>query len=294
VSVYTVLEVEQGSDAWKQARFEKFTASQTAALYNLDPYRTLLQIAEEKRDRREPPVDPSKQQVFAMGHEAERAGREFLKRNYGLNLEPAVLVSSLVQDLLASLDGFNPDRGLIFEAKYMGREKFAKVKHGEIPPHHAYQVQAQLLTSGAKKCLYFAMDPEGSAEAIELRPDFEMQKDIGERVTAFMENLRKGILPEPCDRDVIQITDARFAELAILHRQIKSMEAQYSELESSLLSQYSEHARFQAGDVLVTKYWAKGNVDYSKIPQLKGVDLERFRKAGSMRTKVTFKKDGEK
>lgn len=36
----------------------------------------------------------------------------------------------------------------------------------------------------------------------------------------------------------------------------------------------------------VTRYWAKGNVDYGKVPALKGVDCDPYRKKGGYRFRI--------
>jgi hypothetical protein len=41
------------------------------------------------------------------------------------------------------------------------------------------------------------------------------------------------------------------------------------------------------GGVQVTRYWKTGAVDYKKIPQLKGVDLEQYRGASRQEVRVT-------
>ena len=39
--------------------------------------------------------------------------------------------------------------------------------------------------------------------------------------------------------------------------------------------------------VSVTRYFKQGNVDYKKVPELKGVDLNLFRGAGREEVRVT-------
>ena len=40
---------------------------------------------------------------------------------------------------------------------------------------------------------------------------------------------------------------------------------------------FARHPREQGGGVSVTRFWKSGSVDYKKVVELKGVDLERYR-----------------
>ena len=288
---YRVLELEQGSDAWKLKRFEHCTASQVPVLFDQSPYQTRLGLFEEKRSKREADVSHSKQALFNIGHKAEIAGRDWIEAHLGIKVSPAVLLSTECPDLLASLDGFNAEKRIVFEAKYVGRDALHELKKGKLKAHHESQVQAQLLASGAEKCVYFAMDPEGDAAVIDVYPNLDYAKDIAAAVTKFMKDVREGVEPEASDRDFYTPTDPRFDDLANLERQMKLIKANYDALEGAILDDYKDYKRVKAGGVTIAKYFAKGTVDYGKIPQLKGLDLERYRKAGSERTRVSFKKE---
>ena len=39
----------------------------------------------------------------------------------------------------------------------------------------------------------------------------------------------------------------------------------------------AQHSREHGAGVTVTRYWKAGNVDYKKVPQLRGFDLDRYR-----------------
>lgn len=281
------LDLIQGTPEWLAKRREHLTASQTPTLFDLNPYETRLQLFEEKALGMVPEIDAFKQRLYQKGHDAEDSGREWAKQKLGLAFEPAVLVSVEHPDLLASLDGMAGDT--IFEAKYMGAEKLRLVREGVIPPNHVCQVQAQLLVSGAAVAVYFAMTDGGEAAMAEIKPDRAYQEQIAESAAKFMAQVRAGEMPEPSERDFVTVQDPRFEELARLEGEKKAIAAKYDALEEELLGTY-KHRRFRAGPVSVTRFVQKGNVDYSKIPMLKGVDLDKYRKGPSERVRVTIKK----
>lgn len=188
---YAILDLVQGTPEWLAARREKVTASQIPVLLGASPYQKPNQLLIEKFTGVEQEVSSFKQVLFQRGHEAEAAAREWIKAHLGLDMAPAVLVSNEMPHLLASLDGFDPKSDLIFEAKYMGAKSLAEVAEGRIKPHHMYQVQAQLRVSGAKKCIYFAVDETGHAKIAELKPDPKTFKLIDRAVKSFVKDLSR-------------------------------------------------------------------------------------------------------
>lgn len=277
---YRVLPLEQGSDAWKQARFDYFTASDAGVLFDLHPNKTRYSAFIEKLTRTERKVSASTQTLFEIGHQAEAKGRQYVESTMGVCVPPAVVVSEDTPDLLASLDGFDTKKGIIFEAKYIGRDALDDVKRGKVKPHHECQVQAQLYVTGAEKCIYFALDPNGEAAVLTIKPDTTLQRQIAEGAAKFMRDLRAGIEPSLSMRDTFTPTgDARFLDMMRLNLEIKEREEKLEQLRETVLKDYADHYRVASDGVLITRSIRKGSVQYAKIPQLKGVDLDKYRAA---------------
>ncbi len=49
----------------------------------------------------------------------------------------------------------------------------------------------------------------------------------------------------------------------------------------------ARHPREQGAGVAVTRFWKAGSVDYKKVVELKGVDLERYRGKAREEVRVT-------
>lgn len=187
---YIVLDLIQGTPEWNEARFDyPVTASQVASLFGLCPYTKRDALMNEKLTRQEREVNEFKTVLFERAHKAESVCRDFVRDEYKIEFKPAVIVSKKCPHLLASLDGFNAEHGIIFEAKYMGDKAIEELKQGKIKPHHMMQVQAQLFASGAEKCVYFGLSQTNQAAYIEIWPDKFYRLMIPQAINTFAEEL---------------------------------------------------------------------------------------------------------
>lgn len=286
---YEVLNLVQGSPDWINARFDHVTASNVSSLFGCNPYKTALEYGTELLTRVDKEDTANKDYIFRRGHAVEIAAREWCKANLGVELPPVVVRSLEIPVLMASLDGMDASKGVVFEAKFVGKDAISDLKRGVIKEHHRIQVQAQLLATGYDKAIYFAMDPDGEAAVMDIGRDAAVTAEISERVTKFWRDLKDGKLPEASEKDILQVEDADLVTLAALDAKASAAKKEYDALEDLVLARYADNGRVQGGGVSIVKYWQRGNIDYSKVSNLKGVDLDRYRKAGSFRTKVTIK-----
>lgn len=258
---YRRIDLVQGSPEWLAVRRQYFTASQAPVLFGICPYRNRLDLVEEKLYGREPEIDPFKADLYARGHASEAAARRWIAQHLGIHFEPAVLVSVDHPDLLASLDGHEPAAPLIMEAKYVGARHLADIKAGEIKAHHLCQVQAQLLVSGAEKCIYFATDPAGNSAWTEIFPDPKYQDEIARLAADFMRDLRAGKKPDPADADAYVVKDnALFADLYAAKAEMELAETRYERLKRAAARAFERHRRVRSGQVTMVRTEAKGVV----------------------------------
>jgi putative phage-type endonuclease len=288
---YKVIDLAQGSKEWLELRYNYLTASQAAVLFDLSPYQTPLGLFEEKVLRQETQNTKGKEVLFARGHAAEAAGRIYLQEKKGLDLKPAVLVSTQHPSLMASLDGFCEKTNVIFESKLVGAEALKNAREGNYVPHHICQIQASLLVSGARKCLYFLSDTSGDSHLVEILPDLVYQEQIAIAAKTFMENVAKGEAPEPGEKDFFEVQDdALFTQYLNLDSELKALEEKMAEVRKTVVEKYGNHRRVRCGAVTVCKSIRQGNVDYKKIPMLKGIDLDKFRKPSTEVTTIRIEK----
>ena len=160
--------VAQGSAEWHALRAQRFTASEAPAMMGASKYQTRTELLTLKKTGIAPDVTPSQQFIFDKGHATEALARPLVEVMIGEELYPVVGTEG---NLLASLDGATELGETLFEHKLWNESLVAQVKAEDLAPHYYWQLEQQLLVSGAERVIFVCSD--GTAEnfvSMEYRP----------------------------------------------------------------------------------------------------------------------------
>ena len=150
--------INQGSPEWHAARAHRFTASQAPAMMGASKYQTRAELLREKATGITPEITPERQRLFDRGHAAEAGARAMAEKALGEDLYPVTAISDADDRLLASFDGITLGENIAFECKLWNESLAADVRSGEIGPHYYWQLEHQLLVSGAEFVLFVCSD----------------------------------------------------------------------------------------------------------------------------------------
>jgi len=207
----------------------------------------------------------------------------------GQIMEPLVLSAG---EYSASLDGITLDSSLVLEIKcpMKGRESdlWQAVAAGTVPEYYGWQIEHQLMVSGAKLAHLWVFDgAEGLLIEVPAQP--ERWPEIRAAWDGFMKCLDTDTPPPLTDRDSRTREDLAWRDAAQKHlaarMQSEAAAAALDEAKAALVALTSHPSESGCG-VSVTKFWKRGAVDYKKIPALKGLDLEEYRGASRMETRI--------
>ncbi len=151
--------VAQGSAEWHALRGKHFTASEAPAMMGASKYQNRTDLLMLKKTGIAPEVTQSQQYIFDKGHATEAMARPLVEGMIGEELYPVVGTSG---NLLASMDGATMLGETLFEHKLWNESVVAQVKAGELTPHYYWQLEQQLLVSGAERVIFVCSD--GTAE----------------------------------------------------------------------------------------------------------------------------------
>lgn len=160
--------VAQGSAEWHALRAKYFTASEAPAMMGASKYQSRTELLTAKKTGITPEVNPQMQRIFDRGHATEATSRPLVEQKIGEELYPIVGTSG---NLLASMDGATMLGDTLFEHKLWNESLVAQVRAGELEPHYYWQLEQQLLVSGAERVIFVCSD--GTAEkfvSMEYRP----------------------------------------------------------------------------------------------------------------------------
>ena len=168
-------------------------------------------------------------------------------------------------------------------------ELWQAVAVGELPEHYWWQVQHQLMVARAKKAELFVFDGEdGILHEVTPKPDaWPRIRDAWDQFFVF---LGTDTPPPLTERDTRLRDDEDWkvaAQAYISAKTAADNAGTVLEAAKEKLVSLASHDKEQGFDVTVTRYWKAGSVDYKKIPELKGVDLEKYRGPERKEVRIT-------
>ncbi len=158
----------QGSDEWRRYRAEHLNASDAPAVMGASKYRSRQSLLAERATGIPPEISEGTQRAFDRGHEVEEKVRAQVEKMIGEELFPATMSIGIDGlPLSASLDGVTLDGSTIFECKLWNEELAERVRIGNLEPHYYWQLEQQLLVSGASRAIFATGDGGDKLETME-------------------------------------------------------------------------------------------------------------------------------
>ena len=281
-----VLKLVQGSQEWLDYRRTMRNASETPAVLNLSPWLTPYSLWLIKTGRSTQAVTSP----MAHGTKLEPEARAAYEEQSGNVMQPLVMNDGPYS---CSLDGINLAGDMIVEIKCPFRRKQSElwkgVAEGKVPAMYAAQIQHQLMVSGAATA-HLWVYADGVGILITVARDEALMASIRDAWDVYQQYLDEDTPPPLTERDSAQRDDPAWAEAAAAYLEAKrTADAAAETLEATrkALAALSAHPRSTGAGVSVIRLWKKGNVDYRRVPELKGVDLDRYRSEGRQEVRVT-------
>ncbi len=263
----------QGTDEWLEMRRSYVTASESCIVMGVSTFRTPQELFLEK-------IGEGKPQLvnYAMhrGIDLEEDARQNFESLIGESVFPSVVFSEKYPWMMASLDGITIDEKIIVELKVPGCKDHSIAKSGRVPEKYYPQLQQQMIVTDLKNCLYYSYNPNDTTDSVllELSRDEKYCEELIDKTKRFWDCMKSGVLSdefksskkkEYTQRDDIRwrCKVERWNELKILRQQIIDE---------------CEGENCEGAGIRVSKHTREGQVDWKSIPELKGIDLEKYRK----------------
>lgn len=273
----------QGTKQWLEARKSFVTATDSSVIMGINPWKTPYKLWRQKMD-----LDPPEEENQRMreGTMMEPHAREWFIKETGIHCEPKVLIKDF---MMASLDGLSSDQKCIVEIK-CGSKSFAQAEELKIPNYYLCQMQHQMYVANVTLAYYIAFNGEEGIIMPVIRND-EFIENMIQKEKDFYQCLISFTPPTMTTRDYQTKSDPEWKALAenyrIAYQALKNAEQLEQNLKQQLIASSGGLSSMGEG-IKLSKVLRKGQIEYSKIPELTGLDLEPYRKNNTEYWKVSL------
>ena len=281
-----VIRLDQNTGDWLEWRNGGVGASDAPIILGLSPWKTPYQLYLEKITGE---TSFQGNQATQKGVHLESVARSFAEEDLNTIFSPKCYQHFEYDWMRASLDGISMD-GEILEIKCPYKPHDPKSDHqlaldGKIPDKYYAQIQHQLEVSGATKGYYYSFDGEKGVIVPFERDEGFINKLI-EKEKAFWECIQNLKPPKLTIRDYQVVEDQDVCKKADrvlqLRKEFETIKQELDALELELKTAYAQETGAIIGHLKITRFLKKGSIDYTAIPELKGVDLECYRRPMSI------------
>jgi len=269
----------QGSTEWKKERNSYIGASDASVCLGISPYKTMYALWEEKLGLGKPQEETSS---MKYGKETESEARRLYELISGYLVYPTTkpIHHPMISWMACNLDGITEDGRYAVEIKCTNRENHELTKDGEIPEEFYPQLQHQMECTGHPWMNYFSYF-KGEGVTVRVERDDEYIDQLLKAEKKFWDYVQNLEEPPLVDRDFRERGALFLNRCKILwdiQEEIREKQKIINEVKEEL-KQMAEGVNSRAGEYRFQVSSRKGAVNYSGIPELNGVDLEKYRKA---------------
>ncbi len=284
--------IEQRSPEWFKQRAGRITGSQVGAILGMNPYKKPAEVMRDMvREFHGLPNEFKGNVATEWGTACEQSATQQFEMFHsevpveetGFHIHPEH------EWLGASPDGLLGDNGLIeIKCPYGQRDKEKPTfKTLEEQAHYKAQVQIELFCTGRDFCEFYQWAPNGDSIETEKASEQWIFENLP-KLQAFYESyLIERELPNAQryleETHAIQ-DDKTITELVTRYSELSEQAKEIDLIKKDLLAEIIERCGEKQSEInghKLTKVERKGSIDYKKVPELEGVDLEPFRKKSS-------------
>lgn len=273
--------MKQNTKEWLKWRSQGIGASDAPIIMGRSPWKTPYKLWLEKTTGQS---DFQGNEATERGHALEDSARQCAEKQLSRLFLPHCSEHQKYPWMRASLDGISMDKEILeIKCPYKPHNNDSdhqQAKQQKIPKKYWPQLQHQLEVYGSSKGWYFSFDGHEGV-AIPFERDKTFIAELLKKEKAFWECVQALKPPQLTARDyqVIEEKEAlqKSQKVSKLKKQLEAIHGELDPLEQELKDLYCQNTSALIGDLKFTRFVRKGTIDYGSIPELKGIDLEKYR-----------------
>lgn len=288
------IDLVQGSPEWIDYRKGKIMATDTSVIMGDNPFKDKSTLFEEKMGTHVPFMNDAMQR----GARLEPQARRYLEEALHVFLEPCVYEHPFHDWMAASLDGVSECFNYVVEIK-CGKKSHELALQGIIPDYYKWQMWHQMEVLNVDTILYVSYQSDDDVEVIPFfREDVMVEQLLVEGRKFYHDHLLTGVHPnvkqeEPEDISLLNDAERRerirynYQLYIELDRKEKLINEAKESVKKTLISDAMGKSFFY-DSFKCTKYEKKGAVQYGKIKELEGIDLDAYRSEPTTQWRISY------
>lgn len=275
--------LNQGDPQWHEWRRNKITASWVAAIMGEDPYRSRKKAWGQFVGLI--PQDPDNY-FMQHGRTMEPVARHAVENEMGTFYFPCCYQSDIYEWAAASLDGISSDGTTVLEIKCPQRMP------EEIKRAHWIQVQWQLMCVPEAKRAIICYYVDNHIKLFYVDKDPEYIEKMIEEAKKFLQETHDLEELECDERECVHLNSEQALIYAALIQDADDNAKKWSKIRDDAkenLIALGEGKNLVVGNLKLSKCRRPGAIDYDKIPELVGVDKEKYRKLSTESWRLIIK-----
>lgn len=271
-----ILKVEQRTEEWLQLRRTKIGASDAPVIMGVSPWTTPYQLFQSKREE----VEDKDTWQMKRGRDMEKEALDALQEYLGIEMFQPVLMHDYHDWMIASYDALSIDGKVCAEIKCPGEKDHQLALSGSIPVKYNPQLQHQMAVNTLLEENIYWSYRDSKGVALHEKRDNPYIDALEQKEVIFYLDLINGVPPALTDRDYVQRDENRWSFLASLEREAYQMEKIWKQKKEEFRSEMIDIADGKSsigGGIRLSKYECQGRINYASIPELKGLDLDKYR-----------------
>lgn len=274
-----IINIRQGNDSleWIEWRRGGIGASDIAALMGVCPYKSALDIYNDKKGLSQRKTNSSMQR----GIQYEAEARRVFNRGFEHPFEPILCEDEEFPIFRASLDGYCTFTRQLVEIKIPKREVLDMARYGQVPIHYLYQMQWQLMITGACKGYFFCYNPESlESYIVDVYPDDNLIVNLIRKASSFWREHILTNIPPKDKSDCKAVSDPSrddMTDMDIIKQKMKDLEFEFDKLKKRVLEREGIDISLEC-DRYILQRAERETVDYKQAAVDAGVDLSKYKK----------------
>lgn len=272
--------IQQSTDDWHKFRSQGIGASDSGVIMGVSKYKTPYQLWQEKLGL----WSQCDNGNMSYGRSMEDTARQEFIKMTGIDVKPCLGIHEEFEWMRASFDGMSDKSDFGVEIKCVNSKYHEIARSGRVPDEYYPQVQHQIAVSGLESIFYFSFKKD---DAIMLRVDKNISyiNELIKKESQFWDMVCELTPPKSAEEDYFKINDPEWIISLEAYQKAKDLAKYWKEVEEihkKKAIEISNDRNCIGGDFQLTKSYRQGSIDYDAIPELRNVDLDRYRKPNTV------------